>query len=222
MIVKALYAIIFIKVVLFLLYNDKELRDTLLSKETIMEFIILTDELKEYLKEIVKNHPEDDEFMPTDTEEEIIQTLQKVGYLHSFRKDVLGYFTAKYNYEDENYDFLEQEYKKSVEVNTYNFNNCNNFSLAGNSATVNVNVHSGISNEELNDIVRQILNTSSDEMMEEVHDLLELIYDELRKQSPKKNKLQVGLDALKALKGTVEFSSAVSSLIAFISTYFSQ
>ena len=60
MIVKALYAIIFIKVVLFLLYNDKELRDTLLSKETIMEFIILTDELKEYLKEIVKNHPEDD------------------------------------------------------------------------------------------------------------------------------------------------------------------
>ncbi len=182
-------------------------------------FIVLTEELKGYLKDIVKNHPDGEEFTPTDTEEKMIQSLQNAGYLASFRLDVIGDYTAKYDYKDTNYDFLEQEHRRSSAGNTYNYNNCNNFGVGGDSSTVNVNVNSGIPSEQLNCIIEQIQSNSSPEITEEVNDLLELILDELKKQSPKKNILKTGLDALKALKGSVEFASAVTSLVTFLSTY---
>ena len=184
-----------------------------------MMFKVLTDELKGYLKDIIKNHPEGDEFMPTDTEEKMIQVLQNAGYLSSFNQDVLGYYAAKYAYEDTNYDFLEQEYKRNSSASTYNFNNCNNFGIAGDSATVNINVSYGILNEQLGDIIEKIHDNSSSEITEEVNELLELILAELKKQSPKKSILKIGLDSLKALKCSAEFADAVTSLITFVSTY---
>ena len=56
----------------------------------------------------------------------------------------------------------------------------------------------------------------SDEDKESAQDYLEVIEAELNKPQPKKSFLKTAMAGLKAIKGSVEFSAAVSAIMQFV------
>ena len=94
--------------------------------------------------------------------------------------------------------------------------------LAMDSSTINATQNKGINIDELKKLIdnvkKESINISSTDDIEIVNDSIEVIESELTQATPKKSMIKTALTGLKAIKGTVEFGSAVAALIQFIQT----
>lgn len=118
------------------------------------------------------------------------------------------------------------------ETETYNITVTNGqVNVASDNAIINATINNNIDQNELlkhiNDVKKTIpIDISSDEK-DSVNGSLELIETELKQETPRKGIIQSAMTALKAVresvkistvKGAVEFSAAIATLVEFIST----
>lgn len=93
--------------------------------------------------------------------------------------------------------------------------------VASDNATINANntVSDGI-DEELFSLIEKVRQSGScmgKEEVENINNSLEVIKEELVKNSPRKSGIKLALGVLKGIKGSTEFMAAVAALVQFVS-----
>ena len=95
--------------------------------------------------------------------------------------------------------------------------------IANDNAVVNATNTVSVNSEDLLELIEAIRNSSgnlSSEEQESVQESLEVIETEASSDIPKKSMLKTAMTTLKGIKGTLEFSSAVATLIQFLQGIF--
>ncbi len=93
--------------------------------------------------------------------------------------------------------------------------------IANDNAVVTANNTVSVNSEELLNLIESVRNCSENLLTEEkeaLQESLEVIEEEASSDTPKKSMLRTAISVLKGLKGSVEFSAAVASLIQFVYT----
>ena len=105
----------------------------------------------------------------------------------------------------------------------YNINHSGQVNIANDNAVINMTNNLNLDTSRLSDLMQTVRKASmsmSDEDKEIVSDSLEAIEEESASSSPKKGLIRTALNALKAIKGPVEFAAAVTELINFVAPFF--
>lgn len=94
---------------------------------------------------------------------------------------------------------------------------------AQNSTIIQSNFSSNYNADELVQLIDAVKKATSSTLNEDeveiIQNSLVVIEAELSSQEPKKPLLRNAINALKAIKGTVEFSAAVVTLVQFVQTF---
>lgn len=91
--------------------------------------------------------------------------------------------------------------------------------IASDNAVVNATNTVSVNSENLLKLIEAVRNSSGNLSLEEqesVQESLEVIQTEASSDTPKKSMLKTAMTTLKGIKGTLEFSSAVATLIQFL------
>jgi len=109
--------------------------------------------------------------------------------------------------------------EQSTPATQFNQHIGTNYGTANAGASIVSTQTNGIDASELAgliEVVRKALSGLSDEDKESVQEYMEVIETELSKAQPKKSFLKTAMAGLKAIKGSVEFSAAVSAIMQFV------
>lgn len=93
--------------------------------------------------------------------------------------------------------------------------------IANDNSNVTANTNIGASADEVEQLIatvrEKMATLTSDEDKKAVSESLEVIETEVISKKPKESMIKTAMTTLKAIKGTVEFGSAVTALIQFVS-----
>jgi hypothetical protein len=93
--------------------------------------------------------------------------------------------------------------------------------VASGNASVTATLNSGIDADKLSALLTAIMNSTSDEHLDEVKEYLDIIGSELKQSKPKKNFIRTAFSGLQAIKGSTEFLAAITTLSDFVQNYIS-
>lgn len=92
--------------------------------------------------------------------------------------------------------------------------------VANDNSTVNATQNIDINTMQLETLISKIMDllpgNLSGEEIEQINDNIDVIRTEIRSQTPRKGFIKTALRGLQVINGTVQFSSAVASLVQFV------
>ena len=193
-------------------------------KVASMNFALLRGKYREDLLKILDLYP-DRSLIPEDSGyNESIGVLRTKGYLSQFTRYIRGWGVS-YTYDDLNYLLLEEDYlanqeRSSMKVNITGGNNQVNY--ATDYATVQAAQNNGIDANALVALINSLKEHSeglSSEDKQSLNDSIEVIQTELTSSTPRKSFVNIAMNTLKAINGTVQFAAAVAALFQFIQLF---
>ncbi|WP_346896720.1 hypothetical protein [Clostridium sp. UBA7503] len=186
------------------------------------KFVPLPGDLKNSLLEIVSKYNSNETFQPIPEEESIIEQLQSAGYLLSFKLDVTGTYTAKYRYEELNYEFLEQGYNKQKLKNTQKFiNNGGQMAIGFDNSIVNITQNNGVSPQELLSYINNIKKVIQEEIIDSedretaIHSI-NTIHKELESGNPNEKNVKSHFKLLSKIDSGVKFANTCCTLLTTV------
>lgn len=113
---------------------------------------------------------------------------------------------------------IDETLKYTITVNNGQVN------LATDNSVIHATQNNGINQAELKELILAVTNNLSSNISQEdrmaITESIEVIESEVFQPNPRKSFLRTALTTIQAVKGTVEFSAAVTALVQFVGTAF--